>query len=153
MRREADGHDMSARRRRGFTLRIIAIAAPILQQEGKPDFCSIRIGRREGDELESRRDAHAMNGGDGWEGHLLDFGDERNAAREALALFDHGIVDQSEKNLSVMRQATTLGQLRLIDVLNEQRRLIDTEMAYIDAQTELAQATAELEQAVGSDLP
>ena len=75
------------------------------------------------------------------------------AAREALALFEHGIVDQSEKNLSVMRQASTLGQLRLIDVLNEQRRLIDTEMAYIDAQTELAQAAAELERAVGSDLP
>lgn len=75
------------------------------------------------------------------------------AAKEAVSLFQHGIVDQSEKNLSVMRQAYTLGQLRLIDVLNEQRRLVDTELAYIDAQTELAQAAAELERAVGSDLP
>ena len=75
------------------------------------------------------------------------------AAKEAVALFEHGIVDQSEKNLSVMRQAYTLGQLRLIDVLNEQRRLVDTELASIDAQTELAQASAELERAVGSDLP
>ena len=75
------------------------------------------------------------------------------AAKDAVALFQRGVVDQSEKNLSVMRQAYTLGQLRLIDVLNEQRRLVDTELAYIDAQTELAQASAELERAVGSDLP
>jgi cobalt-zinc-cadmium efflux system outer membrane protein len=75
------------------------------------------------------------------------------AAKEAVALFQHGVVDQSEKNVWIMRQAYTLGQLRLIDVLNEQRRLVDTELAYIDAQTELAQATAGLERAVGSDLP
>lgn len=75
------------------------------------------------------------------------------AAKEAVALFQHGVVDQSEQNVSVMRQAYTLGQLRLIDVLNEQRRLVDTELAYIDAQTELAQASADLERAVGSDLP
>lgn len=75
------------------------------------------------------------------------------AAKDAVALFQHGVVDQSEKNLTVMRQAYALGQLRLIDVLNEQRRLVDTELAYIDAQTELAQAVAELERAMGSDLP
>lgn len=75
------------------------------------------------------------------------------AAKEAVALFQTGVIGQSEKNLSVMRQAYTLGQLRLIDVVNEQRRLVDTELAYIDAQTELAQARAELERAIGSDLP
>ena len=74
-------------------------------------------------------------------------------AKETLALFEHGVVDQSKENLSVMRQAYTLGQLRLIDVLNEQRRLVDTELTYVDAQTELAQAIAELERATGSDLP
>ena len=51
-----------------------------------------------------------------------------------------------------MRQAYQLGQLRLLDVLNEQRRLIDTELSYIDAQTELAETTADLERVVGSDL-
>ena len=74
------------------------------------------------------------------------------AAKEAVSLFEHGVVDQSQRNLTVMRQAYTLGELRLIDVLNEQRRLVDTELAYIDAQTELAQAVAELERAIGSDL-
>ena len=74
------------------------------------------------------------------------------AARETVALFRQGVIGQSAKNLDVMRQAYGLGELRLLDVLNEQRRLIDTELAYIDAQTELAEAAADLERIVGSDL-
>jgi len=73
------------------------------------------------------------------------------AAQRAVALFERGVVDQSEKNLTVIRQAYTLGQLRVLDVLAEQRRLIDTELAYVDAQADLAQATAELERAVGGN--
>lgn len=73
------------------------------------------------------------------------------SARQTLALF-RSVMEQSEKNLGVMRQAYELGQLRLLDVLNEQRRLIDTELSYIDAQTELAEAAADLERVVGSDL-
>ena len=73
-------------------------------------------------------------------------------AQRALALFQRGVVDQSERNLAVIRQAYTLGQLRVLDVLAEQRRLIDTELAYIDTQSEFAQATAELERAVGGNL-
>lgn len=74
------------------------------------------------------------------------------AAQRALALYERGVVDQSEKNLTVIRQAYTLGQLRVLDVLAEQRRLIDTQLAYIDAQTELRQAAAELMRAVGGDI-
>lgn len=74
------------------------------------------------------------------------------AAQRALSLFERGIVDQSEKNLDVIRQAYTLGQLRVLDVLTEQRRLIETRLAYVDTQVELMQATAELERAVGAEL-
>lgn len=74
------------------------------------------------------------------------------AAERAVALFERGVVDQSEKNLMVIRQAYTLGQLRVLDVLTEQRRLIDTQLAYIDAQAELSQATAELMRAIGGNL-
>ena len=70
-----------------------------------------------------------------------------------MAVFRQGVVDQADQNLVVMREAYTLGQLRLVDVLNEQRRLIDTRLAYVDAETELAQAAADLERAVGMDLP
>jgi outer membrane protein, heavy metal efflux system len=75
------------------------------------------------------------------------------AARDTVSVFRQGIVDQADQNLVVMRKAYTLGQLRLLDVLNEQRRLIDTRLAHIDAETELAQAAADLERAVGMDLP
>lgn len=75
------------------------------------------------------------------------------AARDTVSVFRQGVVDQADRNLVVMREAYTLGQLRLLDVLNEQRRLIETRLAHIDAETELAQAAADLERAVGMDLP
>jgi outer membrane protein, heavy metal efflux system len=74
------------------------------------------------------------------------------AAQEAVAVFSKGVIDQSEKNLNVMRQAYNLGELRLLDVLNEQRRLLDTELSYVDAQTELFRAYTELEQLIGGSL-
>jgi outer membrane protein, heavy metal efflux system len=75
-----------------------------------------------------------------------------DAATQSLRILDAGVVNQSEKNLEVMRQAYELGQLRLLDVLNEQRHLIDTRMAFIDSETEVSRALIELERAVGGDL-
>lgn len=75
------------------------------------------------------------------------------AARDTAAVFRQGITTQADQNLATMREAYTLGQLRLLDVLNEQRRLIELRLSQIDAETELAQAAADLERAVGMDLP
>lgn len=75
------------------------------------------------------------------------------SARQALSVFDQGVLQQSEKNLSVIRQAYQLGQLRLLDVLAEQRRLIETQLGFIDTQLELARALSELERAIGGNLP
>ncbi len=75
------------------------------------------------------------------------------AARRALEVYDRGVVEQSEKNLNVIRQAYALGQLRILDVLSEQRRLIDTQLAAIDARVEGARAVAELVRTVGGSLP
>lgn len=76
-----------------------------------------------------------------------------SAAKNTLAVFDSAVIGQSETNLTVVRQAYQLGQLRLLDVLNEQRRLVDTELAYIDAKAELARSVVELERAIGASLP
>jgi cobalt-zinc-cadmium efflux system outer membrane protein len=62
------------------------------------------------------------------------------------------VLGQSEKNLEVIRQAYQLGQFRLLDVLAEQRRVIETQLSYIDAQTEVAKLFAELERAVGGNI-
>jgi outer membrane protein, heavy metal efflux system len=75
-----------------------------------------------------------------------------DAAAQSLKILDSGVLRQSGKNLEVIRQAYALGQLRLLDVLNEQRRLIDTQMAYIDAESDVRRGFIELERAVGGDL-
>jgi cobalt-zinc-cadmium efflux system outer membrane protein len=74
------------------------------------------------------------------------------SAVHAVDILSHGVIGQSEKNLAVVRLAHTAGQLRILDVLNEQRRLIETQVAYLDAQSELFEAFAELEASVGGSI-
>ncbi len=71
------------------------------------------------------------------------------AAKGTLEILNRGVLQQSEQNLAVIRESYSLGQLRLLDVLNEQRRLIETQLDYIDAESELVQSVTELERAVG----
>jgi cobalt-zinc-cadmium efflux system outer membrane protein len=75
------------------------------------------------------------------------------AANESIDLLRSGVVDPSASNLQVIREAYKLGQLRLLDVLNEQRRLVDTELAFIDAQADATRSWAEVERAIGGNLP
>ena len=74
-------------------------------------------------------------------------------ASDSLQTLETGVLDPSQKNLTVIREAYKLGQLRLLDVLNEQRRLVDTQLAYIDAQADAARSLAELERAAGGIHP
>jgi cobalt-zinc-cadmium efflux system outer membrane protein len=76
-----------------------------------------------------------------------------DALSRSLSLTRDGVLNQSEKNLEVIQQAYGLGQLRLLDVLNEQRRLLETRLAYIDSLSQLLRALAEVERAVGGTLP
>jgi len=73
------------------------------------------------------------------------------AAKQVIDLLVN-VLDQSEANLKVIREAYTLGQLRVLDVLNEQRRLVDVRLSYIDAEMEAEQAQVELERAVGGPI-
>ena len=74
------------------------------------------------------------------------------AAQRTVEILYRGVLGQSEENLVVIRQAYTLGQLRILDVLNEQRRLIETQLVYLDAQSELFQSFAELERSTGGSI-
>jgi cobalt-zinc-cadmium efflux system outer membrane protein len=74
------------------------------------------------------------------------------AAKNAVGILSRGVLEESRRNLSVIRQAYELGQLRLLDVLNEQRRLLETELGFIDAEAELARSVVELERTVGGSL-
>ncbi len=71
------------------------------------------------------------------------------AAEEASRLFDEGVVTLAEKNLTVIRKTYELGELRLLDVINEQRRLIEIQRTYTDTLKERVLAHIELESARG----
>jgi cobalt-zinc-cadmium efflux system outer membrane protein len=72
-----------------------------------------------------------------------------DAAARAVEIFGSGVLAQSGQNLKVIRQAYELGHLRMLDVLNEQRRLVETELASVDARAEWMRARIGLERAMG----
>ena len=51
-----------------------------------------------------------------------------------MEIFRVGAVEQAKNNLDVVRQTYELGSKTLIDYLGEQRRYIDLENDFIDAQ-------------------
>lgn len=74
------------------------------------------------------------------------------AAGKALEVFDTQVLDTAQENVRIIRAAYTAGELRIFDVLNEQRRLVDTQRAYTDVLREYYLAIVELERAVGGPL-
>jgi cobalt-zinc-cadmium efflux system outer membrane protein len=73
------------------------------------------------------------------------------AARSMESLLT-GVIEPSRKSLAVIQEAYRLGQLRLLDVLNEQRRLSELQLSYVEAQAEVARTLNELERSVGGEL-
>jgi cobalt-zinc-cadmium efflux system outer membrane protein len=68
---------------------------------------------------------------------------------EALGLYAGGIRDLALKNVEVMRGSYQLGRATLLDVLNEARRLLETETVYTDLLLETLQARNDLATAMG----
>lgn len=75
-----------------------------------------------------------------------------SAVRSTAGTLESAVLPQAQRNLDVIQQAYQLGQLRMLDVLNEQRRLLDLRLSTLDAQAEAARAFAELERAVGGTI-
>lgn len=75
------------------------------------------------------------------------------SARKALDALDGAALAQAEKNVEIIRGAYQLGNLRLIDVMNEQRRLLETQLAAVGARADALRGHAELERAVGENIP
>ena len=68
---------------------------------------------------------------------------------EALGLYSGGLRDLARKNVEVMRGSYQLGRATLLDVLNETRRLLETDTAYTDLLLETLQARIDLATAMG----
>jgi cobalt-zinc-cadmium efflux system outer membrane protein len=71
------------------------------------------------------------------------------SSRSALETLETQAILPAQRNLEVIRQAYELGQMRLLDVLAEQRRALDTQVAAVDLRLELHKSLFELERAAG----
>ena len=74
------------------------------------------------------------------------------AGLKALQFFQQRVLGQSQKNVNVILAAYTQGELRLFDVLVEERRLTDAQRAYTDVLRQYYLGIVELERAVGAPL-
>ncbi len=93
--------------------------------------------RREFAELTARREVAAA------------YAKYERAAR-AMEIFRHGVRDQAKANLDVVRQTYELGSKTLLDYIAEQRRFIELETDFIDAQLATYSARVEIERATAS---
>jgi cobalt-zinc-cadmium efflux system outer membrane protein len=71
------------------------------------------------------------------------------ASNKTLELLRTGVVGQSQESFQIVRLAYQLGELRLLDVINQQRILVDVQTAYAGAQRDYFVAAADLERALG----
>lgn len=71
------------------------------------------------------------------------------AARKALTVFENGVIARSEDNIRIIRGAYELGEFRITDLINEQRRLVDSQREFTDAMSEQYRSLADLEAAIG----
>ena len=72
------------------------------------------------------------------------------SAKRTIEALRTGVVGQNQESFQIVRLAYQLGELRLLDVVNQQRILIDAQTAYASAQRDYFMAVADLERAVGS---
>jgi cobalt-zinc-cadmium efflux system outer membrane protein len=71
-----------------------------------------------------------------------------DAAQRALELYTRGVRAVAQQNLQTVRQAYQLGRIPLLEVIAEQRRLIDVETGYTDSLKQVYDAAVEIERAV-----
>jgi cobalt-zinc-cadmium efflux system outer membrane protein len=72
--------------------------------------------------------------------------------RQAVDVFDRQVIKQVQESVNTFRVSYELGEVQLIDFVQEQRRLVDTQKAFTDVLRELYVARATLEAAVGADV-
>src|SRR5204863_3029397 len=75
------------------------------------------------------------------------------SAQDRAALFRTTILPQAQQTLHVSRIPCQADRLDFQAVIDNQRTLLDAQLAYVRALSEFEQATADLERAVGADLP
>src|SRR5207244_11389034 len=75
------------------------------------------------------------------------------AAQERAALLRTTIIPQSQQTLEVSRVAYQTDRIDFQALIDNERMLLDSRLDYFRALSDFNQALADLERAVGSDLP
>jgi cobalt-zinc-cadmium efflux system outer membrane protein len=75
------------------------------------------------------------------------------SAQERAALLRSTILPQSQQTLDVSRLAYQTDRVDFQTVIDNERGLLGSQLDYVRALSEFQQATADLERAVGTDLP
>jgi cobalt-zinc-cadmium efflux system outer membrane protein len=70
-------------------------------------------------------------------------------AHKSLDILQTGVLEQHQASVRIVQLAYDLGELRFLDIVNQQRVLIEAETTVVNAQTELNAARADLENVVG----
>jgi cobalt-zinc-cadmium efflux system outer membrane protein len=73
-------------------------------------------------------------------------------ARQAAEVFDKQVMQQMQRTMTTIRTSYELGESQLLDLVQEQRRLVETQKAFTDVLKELYIARAALEAAVGGEV-
>lgn len=74
------------------------------------------------------------------------------AARTSLLTFEQGVINRSNENLKVIRAVYELGEIRITDLITEQRRLLDSQREFTEAMAERYRALADLQLSIGTPL-
>jgi len=72
------------------------------------------------------------------------------AAQAAVSTYEQGVIARSNDNIRVVRAAYELGQFSITDLLNEQRRLVDSQRDFTETLSEQYRALADLQAALGT---
>jgi cobalt-zinc-cadmium efflux system outer membrane protein len=75
------------------------------------------------------------------------------AAQDRAALLRTTILPQSQQTLDVSRIAYQTDRVDFQALIDNERTLLDAQLDYVRALSEFQQATADLERAIGTDLP
>ena len=70
-------------------------------------------------------------------------------ARRSMEILQSGVVEENRASLRIVQLAYNLGELRFLDIVNQQRVVVDAETSYVTAETDLQSALADLELATG----
>jgi len=71
------------------------------------------------------------------------------AAKTSLTIFQEGVLARSSQNIRSIRGAYEIGAFSITDLLSEQRRFIDFQREFIEAQAEQFRALTDLRMAIG----